>query len=78
MTNSSCAVSEDVPRRWVHAFAEVSSEFETGKLLEDVVSHYGLKGYLLINVPTETSSDFSSSVVIPPAMFPGEGFSETG
>ena len=64
MTNSSCAVSEDVPRRWVHAFAEVSSEFETGKLLEDVVSHYGLKGYLLINVPTETSSDFSSSVLM--------------
>lgn len=64
MTGRSCAVSNDVPKRWLHAFGDASSEFETAQLLEALASHYGLKGYLLINVPTETSTDFGSCVLM--------------
>jgi DNA-binding CsgD family transcriptional regulator len=44
--------------------SSLSSEEDVTEKLNALVKRYGLRGYLLINVPSETSTDFSSSVLL--------------
>ena len=44
--------------------APVNSEEDVAGTLDGLVKHYGLRGYLLINVPSEATTDFSSNVLL--------------
>lgn len=44
--------------------SELGSEEDVAETLNGLVKHYGLRGYILINVPSETSTDFSSHVLL--------------
>lgn len=50
--------------RWDRSPSALSSPEDVADTLEDLTSHYGFRGYLLINVPLETSTDFSSNVLL--------------
>lgn len=42
----------------------LGSESDVAHMLTSVASNHGLRGYLLMNVPSETSADFSSNVLL--------------
>ncbi|CAK7254882.1 MULTISPECIES: LuxR family transcriptional regulator [unclassified Shinella] len=44
--------------------ATLGSQEDVAETLDSLTKHYGLRGYLLINVPSETSTDFSSNVLL--------------
>lgn len=50
--------------RWDLGPSTLGSEEDVAEKLDGLVKHYGLRGYLLINVPSETSTDFSSNVLL--------------
>jgi LuxR family quorum sensing-dependent transcriptional regulator len=51
-------------QRWGTDPSALGSEDDVAETLDGLVKRYGLRGYLLINVPSETSSDFSSNVLL--------------
>lgn len=56
--------SAQLRNRWGSAPAALGSEDSVVEKLEETVKRYGMRGYLLINVPSETSTDFSSNVLL--------------
>ncbi|QRM54493.1 LuxR family transcriptional regulator [Sinorhizobium sp. BG8] len=52
------------PSLWVKRFSEAACEAEIARLLSEITESYGLKCYLLINIPSETSTEFASSVLL--------------
>ena len=42
----------------------LAAEEDVAERLEGIARHFGFRGYLLITVPSETSTDFSSSVLL--------------
>ncbi|MGD9478238.1 helix-turn-helix transcriptional regulator [Shinella sp. G-2] len=50
--------------RWGSGLSALGSEESVAEKLDLIVKRYGLRGYLLINVPSETSTDFSSNVLL--------------
>ncbi|WP_411033217.1 helix-turn-helix transcriptional regulator [Shinella sp. BYT-45] len=56
--------------RWGTGLSALGSEEDVAETLDDIVKRYGFRGYLLINVPSETSTDFSSNVLL--TSWPGE------
>lgn len=50
--------------RWDLAPSTIETEEEAADILAAMVERYGFNGYLLINVPTETATDFSSNVLL--------------
>ncbi|MCF3642268.1 LuxR family transcriptional regulator, partial [Rhizobium sp. TRM95111] len=63
MKKRSCGTSANTSIRWLNELAEVTAEAEIGELLADVTREYGLNGYLLLLLPSETSTQLSSSVL---------------
>ncbi|WLR93418.1 helix-turn-helix transcriptional regulator [Shinella zoogloeoides] len=53
--------SAQFQNRWGSA---LGSEDDVAETLDGIVRRYGFRGYLLINVPSETSTDFSSNVLL--------------
>lgn len=51
-------------RQWGQDPLVGNSEEDVAETLNGLVKRYGLRGYLLINVPTETTTDFSSNVLL--------------
>ena len=51
-------------QRWGTDPSALGTEDDVAETLDGLVKRYGLRGYLLINVPSETSSDFSSNVLL--------------
>lgn len=51
-------------RQWGQDPLVGNSEEDVAETLNGLVKRFGLRGYLLINVPTETSTDFSSNVLL--------------
>lgn len=54
--------SARVPDRW--GSGAWRSEDDVVEMLDGIVRRHGFRGYLLINVPSETSTDFSSNVLL--------------
>ncbi|MCR6499240.1 LuxR family transcriptional regulator [Shinella sp. CPCC 101442] len=50
--------------RWGRGLSAMGSQDDITETLDGLAKRYGLRGYLLINVPSETSTDFSSSVLL--------------
>ena len=50
--------------RWARGSSATVSRDDVVETLDGVARRYGLRGYLLINVPSETSTDFSSNVLL--------------
>ncbi|OJV00291.1 MAG: LuxR family transcriptional regulator [Shinella sp. 65-6] len=50
--------------RWGGALSTMGSEEDVAEMLDGIAARYGFRGYLLINVPSETSPDFSSNVLL--------------
>jgi LuxR family quorum sensing-dependent transcriptional regulator len=50
--------------RWDSGPEALGSQEDVAETLDGLVRHYGFRGYLLINVPSETSTDFSSNVLL--------------
>jgi DNA-binding CsgD family transcriptional regulator len=53
-----------VRHRWGQTSSTSGSEGDVAERLEGLVRHYGFRAYLLMNVPSETSTDFSSHVLL--------------
>lgn len=51
-------------QRWGANPLALGSQEDVEEMLGGIVRRYGLRGYLLINVPSETSTDFSSNVLM--------------
>lgn len=51
-------------QQWGTDPSALGSQDDVAQKLDGLVKRYGLRGYLLINVPSETSSDFSSNVLL--------------
>lgn len=64
MAERSCGTLAETPLHWVRRFSALEKTEDAACLLSDIVSHYGLKGYLLIDVPSETSTEFTPSVLL--------------
>ncbi|MBD9371228.1 autoinducer binding domain-containing protein [Rhizobium sp. ARZ01] len=64
MTEQLLTIASRTPPQWARSFAEVGSEREVSTLLADVTRAYGLSSYLLINVPTNTSTEISPYVLM--------------
>jgi LuxR family quorum sensing-dependent transcriptional regulator len=50
--------------RWDVSPSALGSEEDVAETLDGLAKHYGFRSYLLINVPSETSTDFSSNVLL--------------
>ena len=50
--------------RWGRGTSAPVSRDDVVETLDGLARRYGLRGYLLINVPSETSTDFSSNVLL--------------
>ena len=50
--------------RWSRGASGPVSRGDVVETLDGLARRYGLRGYLLINVPSETSTDFSSNVLL--------------
>lgn len=44
--------------RWGRGLPALGSQDDVAEKLDGLAKHFGLRGYLLINVPSETSTDF--------------------
>ncbi|PTM98409.1 helix-turn-helix transcriptional regulator [Mycoplana dimorpha] len=64
MTEHLAKLAPTTPARWARRFADVGSEHEVASLLSEVAKDYGLAGYLLINVPSSTSTEISAHVLM--------------
>ena len=56
--------SAQFPKIWGSGVTTPDSEDDVIETLDGIVRRYGFRGYLLINVPSETSTDFSSNVLL--------------
>lgn len=50
--------------RWAREPSSPGSEDDVAEILNGLVERYSFRGYLLLNVPSETSTDFSSNVLL--------------
>ena len=50
--------------RWGRSLPALGSQDDVTETLDGLAKRFGLRGYLLINVPSETSTDFSSNVLM--------------
>nr|WP_314093519.1 LuxR family transcriptional regulator [uncultured Shinella sp.] len=57
-------ISAQSQTRWGRAPLAMGSQDDVAEKLEGLARRFGLRGYLLINVPSETSTDFSSNVLM--------------
>lgn len=64
MTEQSVTIAPRTPPQWASRFAEARSEREISALLGNVAKGYGLSGYLLINIPSSTSTEISPFVLM--------------
>lgn len=56
--------SAQFQHRWGTTPSTLGSEEDVVEVLNGIVKRFGLRSYLLINIPSETSTDFSSNVLL--------------
>jgi LuxR family quorum sensing-dependent transcriptional regulator len=64
MTEHLAKLAPRTSQRWARRFAELEAEHDVASLLSDVTKEYGLDGYLLITVPSDTSTEILPYVLI--------------
>ena len=64
MTEQADTILPRTPPQWTSRFAEARSECEISTLLSSVTKVYGLSSYLLINIPSVTSTEISPFVLM--------------
>ncbi|MDX3925622.1 MAG: autoinducer binding domain-containing protein [Shinella sp.] len=54
----------DAPSRWVKKLWDTSCETEIADILAAITDHYGLSVYAVLNVPSETSTELASNILL--------------
>lgn len=63
MTELPIVIASGTSLHWARRFSEAASEYEISRMLSDVTKEYGLAGYLLMSLPTTTSTELAPHVL---------------